>query len=604
MSNQNLKDLTRKRGSIKARLTGFKNYIEGVIIDSQNTEKLDQGVILETESRLNRLENLLSEFHDIQSELEVIVESDSDYENQLIERDTFENAFYKVVSSFKCIIENNIDVENLSHKSKSSNATSVRGNNESLRHSNDLRSRPKLPAIPIPTFKGESENWLEFRDTFESIIHKNKSIADIEKFYFLKGALEGEAKKVVQLVDVSAANYMLAWEMLCERYDNKEMLVNEHIRSFLNLTSVSKESSSDLRQLLDILTKNLYGLKRLNIDIGSWDPILIYIFSEKLDKKTKLCWEEKRVDILGRFEKARGLGLCLNCLKKNHQSKDCKSIGCRKCGLKHHTLLHYEKQLSSSESQNGSESIGGLGNSATATNNSSTSANDIGSLVQVASLFTDSNQSEVLLSTALVQVLDKNGQLRTCRVLLDNGSQSNLITNEFSTKLGIGQQEINNVSISGINQVVSKIKTKCIIEFQSNHNGFKGSVSCLVVPQICDLVPSQNLNVKCLNIPSHIKLADPGYAKPGKIDLLLGAEIFYNLLCVGQLAFGKNQPTLQKTRLGWIVTGSMNTYGRDHVVKCNLSINTGTGVQTQLHKFCEVEELPTKKDLVSRGQAL
>lgn len=37
--------------------------------------------------------------------------------------------------------------------------------------------------------------------------------------------------------------------------------------------------------------------------------------------------------------------------------------------------------------------------------------------------------------------------------------------------------------------------------------------------------------------------------------MIIGAELFYNLLCIGQIKLNDDNITLQKTRLAWIVTG-------------------------------------------------
>jgi len=39
-------------------------------------------------------------------------------------------------------------------------------------------------------------------------------------------------------------------------------------------------------------------------------------------------------------------------------------------------------------------------------------------------------------------------------------------------------------------------------------------------------------------------LADPKYYIPKEVDLLTGAEKFWDLICVGQIKLGKNKPTL------------------------------------------------------------
>ena len=40
-----------------------------------------------------------------------------------------------------------------------------------------------------------------------------------------------------------------------------------------------------------------------------------------------------------RFEALKNVGLCFNCLKSGHTSKQCSSGGCRQCGRKHHTMF-------------------------------------------------------------------------------------------------------------------------------------------------------------------------------------------------------------------------------------------------------------------------
>lgn len=51
-------------------------------------------------------------------------------------------------------------------------------------------------------------------------------------------------------------------------------------------------------------------------------------------------------------------------------------------------------------------------------------------------------------------------------------------------------------------------------------------------------------------IPANIELADPEFHKPARIDLLLGAEAFFDFLCVGQIELSAELPSIQKTLFG------------------------------------------------------
>lgn len=47
----------------------------------------------------------------------------------------------------------------------------------------------KLPKIQLPKFDGNYECWLEYRDSFESLINQNSGISSIQKFHYLFRAL-------------------------------------------------------------------------------------------------------------------------------------------------------------------------------------------------------------------------------------------------------------------------------------------------------------------------------------------------------------------------------------------------------------------------------
>lgn len=47
----------------------------------------------------------------------------------------------------------------------------------------------KLPEIKLPGFDGKFENWLEFRNIFEALIHHHVDFKELEKFHYLCTAL-------------------------------------------------------------------------------------------------------------------------------------------------------------------------------------------------------------------------------------------------------------------------------------------------------------------------------------------------------------------------------------------------------------------------------
>nr|CAI5856921.1 unnamed protein product [Callosobruchus analis] len=77
--------------------------------------------------------------------------------------------------------------------------------------------------------------------------------------------------------------------------------------------------------------------------------------------------------------------------------------------------------------------------------------------------------------------------------------------------------------------------------------------------------------------------------------MLIGADLFYDLLCIGQTKLGPGMPILQRTRLGWIVSGCIpnDAVSCNRKSYCNFSVNNevNSDVQQQLTRFWEIEEL-------------
>lgn len=180
---------------------------------------------------------------------------------------------------------------------------------------------------------------------------------------------------------------------------------------------------------------------------------------------------------------------------------------------------------------------------------------------QSSSYLTNSNTnsffscSEVLLPTALIYITDKQDRIHECRAMLDSCSQANYITSSLCKKLNLPLQNIN-MSISCINQSQSYCYYKTSVSIGSKINSFAASINCLVVPTISSHVPRMSFNADSIRIPNGIKLADPEFNISQKIDLLIGAEMFWKVLDVGRINLEEDGAlSLQETEFGWIVIG-------------------------------------------------
>lgn len=92
----------------------------------------------------------------------------------------------------------------------------------------------KLPTLLLPNFNGEYDQWLNFYDTFKSLINDNESLTNIQSFHYLRSALKGETLLTIQSIEVSVENYEVAWGFLKDRFKNKPLTIHNHVhkRSF------------------------------------------------------------------------------------------------------------------------------------------------------------------------------------------------------------------------------------------------------------------------------------------------------------------------------------------------------------------------------------
>ncbi|XP_036141015.1 uncharacterized protein LOC118644996 [Monomorium pharaonis] len=617
--------LKKKRGIIKSQLSKFTTYIDR-FNDSRNLTELT--------ARLEKAEDLWADFDKIQTEIEL----EDDTETQSEHRDAFETAYFNVIGRAR----------QLKHAGSQQASSDVQPQaNHTCANQN-----VNLPILKLPEFNGEYSKWIQFNDTFNAIIHNNNTLNITQKFYYLKSCLSGEAAQALDTLEVSDANYEVARDILRQRFENKNIIIHSHVRALFELSQVIKDSHTSLRSLIDSMSQHLRALRSLGQPVDEWDSMIIFLITSKLDTITRREWEKATVkhselpttnsfkaflnercqfleklarddkqtnkqignkenkdktrlgtltclasnlakclfckgshniysckDLLNlsvdkRLTQVKKLKLCTNCLRSNHFSRDCKAGGCKKCSGRHNTLLHFSDSKGENERDDHS----------TANTNSENSVKESAVATHALQI---NNNSYILLATARIVIFDNNGKPHQCRALLDNGSQSNFVTKRLSQKLGVAGTPIK-LPVCGINQSVTTISHKINASVKSFYNDYRAELSFLVVENITQELPNKFYNISTLNIPDDLSLADPRFNYPDRIDLLLGAGIFWELLCAGQIQLGKGRPFLQKTRLGWVISGPMAPMCKETVSLCQVS--TIQEVRDNLERFWEIEE--------------
>ncbi|KAL0803353.1 hypothetical protein ABMA28_017416 [Loxostege sticticalis] len=592
--------------------------------------------ISELKARLLSAQDTFKEFNSFkfQSKIEVLVD-EQELDNQLEHRDKFESSYFSTIALITEFIK----------------PTKETDGSESVAHNDKSTLNIKLPDIKLPSFDGSYDHWLEFKNSYFSLIHKRTDLDFIQKFHYLKSSVSGSALQVISALEFTGSNYVHAWELLENRFHNERLLVHNHVKALFNVPSISTEPPQQLRILIDTILRNLRALKSLrgNHKDYNWDTLIIYLIVSKLDVSTERAWENHKGSIVGSstdtkitldellqflrnradtleminlnhpkitistsrntYESKRpttqntlsyvttkckpngvrnclmckgnhalyACTLCRNCLRAGHTVNECLFGPCKQCQSKHNSLLHSDSIKSDGDSNLIKPASGS--STSTALHSSTVESN--------ASEKTLRGTQMVLLSTALVEVADDKNHFHTVRALLDNGSEHCIITESLSKRL--------NVSLVSQSNYLSNILMR------SKSSNYNTNITCLILPNITMPVPSNHFDCDSIRISNNVSLADPTFNVPSKIELLIGADKFWDLLYDDKIRL-PNAPFLQNTKLGWLVSGPLYTDSLriNNQVVCNFSQN----LDTEIRKFWEIETIPKTSRVLTEDEWL
>lgn len=156
----------------------------------------------------------------------------------------------------------------------------------------DKKASVKLPRIDIPKFSGDYLKWPSFRNLFMELIHKNDKVTKAEKLFYLKANVTAEPSELIQHLNITNENYDTAWELLDRRYNNRRTLVSVQLKRLCDQPELYKESTMGLKKLHDSTKECLEAVKNLGIDIKNWDPLIIHLLIQKLDKESRRIYEQ------------------------------------------------------------------------------------------------------------------------------------------------------------------------------------------------------------------------------------------------------------------------------------------------------------------------
>ena len=288
--------------------------------------------------------------------------------------------------------------------------------------------------------------------------------------------------------------------------------------------------------------------------------------------------------------------VCKNCLQQGHHTRHCsRANSCTVCHKQHHSLLHPFKPVDAATGKLGTGANhhvvqgnpnqpqpAAIPSSATVVpiqlQVTVTPVQQGGLPIQVTgatvlatpgpphalhmtgTVSSDSQAQEddedvytPLLGTAMVPVLNKEGDIIYGRALLDSGSQINFISDKFASELGLTKKAAT-CAIHTIGAVQPSATVGSVRSTLALPDGDRLPIRAHILSMVLGVLPTQTIDIVQDFSPTWDDLADSDFDKPGEIDLLIGCEIYEELMLGEKRKYGKLTAT--SSRIGWVITGT------------------------------------------------
>jgi len=274
MDSAHRKKLVRQRAAAKSSLTRLQNFIE-----------VSECKLQDLQVRYEELPNILCKFETAQNELEITDENDYS-----LDRESFEQQYFQVKAKF-IELSHPADTQGRSADNQGQVDNVEAGNNQLPGVNQARHLQVKLPTIQLPSYDGTITTWLHFRDTFDSLIIQNKMLSNVQKYQYLLSSLKGEARQLIANLQISHDNFVVAWNLVTQRYNNTKLLAMTHVKQLLQLPQVKKNDSTSLRHLINHVTSNMNAIQALALNTSMQDLMLNHFMLSVLDSETHKEWE-------------------------------------------------------------------------------------------------------------------------------------------------------------------------------------------------------------------------------------------------------------------------------------------------------------------------
>ncbi|XP_024878200.1 uncharacterized protein LOC112458683, partial [Temnothorax curvispinosus] len=206
------------------------------------------------------------------------------------------------------------------------------------------------------------------------------------------------------------------------------------------------------------------------------------------------------------------------------------------------------------------------------------------------------NRLPVLLATAWVTVRGSSGRTAVVRALLDQGSEMTFISENLAQILRVKRIRMP-ISISAVGGVHAGTFQHAASIFVSPRASLVSALAttALILKSVISYIPKRNTDISSLSYLSDLPLADTDPTSRDPISIIIGADLYNEIILDGIRKGEIGQPVAQNSVFGWVISGPVNTSPHNDSAEfpristhhiCTLSL------EEELRRFWEIEKLP------------
>lgn len=130
-----------------------------------------------------------------------------------------------------------------------------------------------FPNLHFRSSKGKAQ--IAFWDSYNSAIHSNGAISDINNFNYLKSLVKGPAARIIQGLNLTKVNYNSATELLKDHFGKPQQIISAPMDDLLKIPHHVNDKPHSLTTIYNKISIHTRGLASLGVTSKQYGSLLI-----------------------------------------------------------------------------------------------------------------------------------------------------------------------------------------------------------------------------------------------------------------------------------------------------------------------------------------